>query len=354
MSWIVLPDKEISQNRTPLFARFGVEAYNQDMLNSKYIRAATVAFAFAALVLSSGATPQRTEANLNQQPFSIIAEENLLPEAFVNDHGLPLESTPAPPDPLSSTSTFYTVRADLRRCVSPMCGGYFVKRVNMSTARCANGRYMDQSYVAEIVWNGQAKVDAGKALLRGNVIAKTYDRFGNLGAFSVTESWQAVADSQPTGTSYLVRDRGLRCITYPCPTHHEAKLNSTFSLNIAGVDLSGASLGANNAAVVEAAMTGPDAAIITGNNVPVTGPGGRLLGLKATQVYFRSRKSVANLKPCMKTGCSGIVCADHDVISTCEWRPEYACYQKATCERQDDGNCGFTKTRELTSCLAAK
>jgi len=183
--------------------------------------------------------------------------------------------------------------------------------------------------------------------------AATYGRFGNLGAFRVTESWQAVGDGQPTGTFYHVRDRGLRCITYPCPTHHEAKLNSTFSLNIAGVDLSGASLGTNNAPVVEAAMTGPDAAIITGNNVSVTGPGGRLLELKATQVYFRDSTGVSNLKPCIKTGCSSAICSDHNVISTCEWRPEYACYQKATCERQANGNCGFTQTRELTSCLAA-
>jgi hypothetical protein len=151
---------------------------------------------------------------------------------------------------------------------------------------------------------------------------------------------------------YRVRDRSLRCITSPCPTHHEAKLNSTFSLNIAGVDLIGAGLGSNNAAVVLTAMTGPDAAIIAGSNVPVTGPGGRLLELKATQVYFRNRTSVSNAKPCMKTGCSAAVCSDHELITTCEWRPEYACYQKATCERQPDGNCGFTRTRELTSCLA--
>src|SRR5882762_9259013 len=42
------------------FSRSGVEAYNQDMLNSEYIRAAAVTSAFAALVLSSGAAPQRT------------------------------------------------------------------------------------------------------------------------------------------------------------------------------------------------------------------------------------------------------------------------------------------------------
>jgi uncharacterized protein DUF6748 len=332
------------------FPRFGVEAYNQAMSNSKYIHA-SLALTFAALLLSSGIGPQRAEANRDRQQSKIIAQDNLR-SAEVNDYAQPLESTLESPEPLSVTSTFYTVRADLRRCISPMCGGYFVKRVNLPTTRCANGRYMAQCYVAAIDWNGQHEVEAGKALLRGNVIAKTYERFGNLGAFRVAESWQAISDSQPQGTFYRVRDRGLRCITHPCPTHHEAKLNSTFSLNIAGVDLSGA--GPSNNARVEAAMRGPEGAMISGNHVPVTGPGGRLLSLKATQVYLRDQPGVSNLSPCIKTGCSRAICSDHNVISTCEWRPEYACYQKATCERQADGNCGFTQTRELTSCLAAR
>jgi hypothetical protein len=45
------------------------------------------------------------------------------------------------------------------------------------------------------------------------------------------------------------------------------------------------------------------------------------------------------------------VCADRDVITTCEYRAEYACYDSATCERQADGNCGWTETVELTNCL---
>ncbi len=56
---------------------------------------------------------------------------------------------------------------------------------------------------------------------------------------------------------------------------------------------------------------------------------------------------------CRKTGCSGHVCADSDMITTCEFRPEYACYRSATCERGADGQCGFRKTPALTSCLAS-
>lgn len=56
---------------------------------------------------------------------------------------------------------------------------------------------------------------------------------------------------------------------------------------------------------------------------------------------------------CRKTGCSSHVCADTDVITTCELRDIYACYQAATCERQSDGKCGFTVTPALTACLAS-
>ena len=55
---------------------------------------------------------------------------------------------------------------------------------------------------------------------------------------------------------------------------------------------------------------------------------------------------------CRPTGCSGQVCADEDIITTCEYLPEYACYENAVCERQPDGECGWTMTDELINCLA--
>jgi len=60
-------------------------------------------------------------------------------------------------------------------------------------------------------------------------------------------------------------------------------------------------------------------------------------------------------KACVKGGCSGTMCTEEgqDMMTTCEWRDEYACYQTATCERQADGACGWTQTDELTACLAS-
>lgn len=60
---------------------------------------------------------------------------------------------------------------------------------------------------------------------------------------------------------------------------------------------------------------------------------------------------------CIRGGCSGQVCveerADGDgLVTTCEYRAEYACYNSARCERQVTGTCGWTSTPELSACLA--
>lgn len=55
---------------------------------------------------------------------------------------------------------------------------------------------------------------------------------------------------------------------------------------------------------------------------------------------------------CFVGGCSSQLCTDRpDMASTCEYRAEYACYQGATCERQSNGQCGWTQTETLTQCL---
>lgn len=58
---------------------------------------------------------------------------------------------------------------------------------------------------------------------------------------------------------------------------------------------------------------------------------------------------------CVRAGCSQTICAEageaSDIITTCEYRAEYACYNTARCERQADGKCGWTESPELRSCL---
>ena len=263
------------------------------------------------------------------------------------------------PDSLDSTSTYFLVQRDVRRCASPLCGGYFVKRVNQTLTRCADRVSRSRCYVASIDWNGQPEVEPERAVLRGSVESKTFPNFGNLGTLRVTESWQAASDRKPAGVFHRVRDLGVRCITHPCLTHHAAKLNSTVDRNVAGVDLT--RVGANEELISKASkeMTAADGILIAGSTVSVKGPAGRATTLKASQFYLRVAKQ-GSVKPpqrpdrskaCIRSGCSNQVCSDEPMMTTCEWRPEYACYQKARCERQADGKCGFTQTPELAACL---
>jgi hypothetical protein len=58
-------------------------------------------------------------------------------------------------------------------------------------------------------------------------------------------------------------------------------------------------------------------------------------------------------KACYIGGCSGEVCSDTEgVASNCIYKPEFACYKTAKCERQATGECGWTETSELKSCLS--
>jgi hypothetical protein len=62
---------------------------------------------------------------------------------------------------------------------------------------------------------------------------------------------------------------------------------------------------------------------------------------------------ISTVKQCVKSGCSGQICSDHEELSNCEYKPEYACYESAKCEVQaTTGECGWTETAALTQCLS--
>ena len=86
---------------------------------------------------------------------------------------------------------------------------------------------------------------------------------------------------------------------------------------------------------------------------------GFLLINKNTQKSDQKKPTEVPAKPatvsekCFIGGCSSQICSDRtDIVSTCEYREEYACYQTAKCERQGNGECGLTQTSVLTACLS--
>lgn len=78
---------------------------------------------------------------------------------------------------------------------------------------------------------------------------------------------------------------------------------------------------------------------------------------KSIEIPIRFRASSAGtggaVTACVVTGCSSQICADQEMVSTCEFREEYACYSttNAKCERQSNGSCGWTPSQALTMCI---
>lgn len=57
---------------------------------------------------------------------------------------------------------------------------------------------------------------------------------------------------------------------------------------------------------------------------------------------------------CMVSGCSGEICQSADtppMVSTCIYKPSYACYKAGRCELQNNGTCGWTQTPQLSQCI---
>ncbi|MEO7095468.1 MAG: DUF6748 domain-containing protein, partial [Polyangiales bacterium] len=144
---------------------------------------------------------------------------------------------------IASTSTYFTVRHDFRRCISPICGGYWVARANKTTTTCADGSKASECYVAEIDWSAagltQDDVNDASALslvLRGTIGSKAYGTIGTFGVFKPTEAWGSTVADAPSGNYYRVQDGGIRCITTPCFSLSADKLNSTIGRTLSSLD----------------------------------------------------------------------------------------------------------------------
>lgn len=150
-------------------------------------------------------------------------------------------------DSLAASSTYYTARRDMRRCVYPICGGFWVKRVNRATTRCADGRYAAECYVPEldlsaIGLNDQQdgvlvnSLEAGRALVRGRITTKVINE-QSWGVLAATEGWLGQIEATPSGDFLRARDSGIRCVRAPCPSIHVSLLNYAAHINV--TDLAG-------------------------------------------------------------------------------------------------------------------
>jgi len=159
-----------------------------------------------------------------------------------------------------------------------------------------------------------------------------------------------------------VFQNGIRCIAAPCPSLTEKALNASRTANIADLDFTA---GTYTDAAIEGLVNdyvAPGGVLVAGDRYTFKIDGRAGKGRTATQAY----RNLANIAPttsgptvndgCFVGGCSSQLCSDTDgMISTCEFRAEYACYRAptATCEQQSNGHCGWTQDADLQACLAS-
>ncbi len=193
-----------------------------------------------------------------------------------------------------SARGFFTARPDLRKCVSPLCGGYWVKKVNRRMTRCADGTIQRECYVASIQWPGSefGPVIQHNAplLLKGKIIPREYPNFGNLGAFIAKAAYRPASTNVPRGRFYGIQNNGIVCITSPCFSFDQYLLNSRRQQTISSFDLSRAGAGEKEIDMAMKILANGGVLLGSGKNVREKGLAGVGRKFLASQFYLPLRR----------------------------------------------------------------
>jgi len=200
--------------------------------------------------------------------------------------------------------TYFGITADLRKCPSPLCGGWFLARVNQAMTTCHDGRQAATCYTPVLDWSDanlsaaqQAKLldasstDAGSgdiyAIVRGRFARTNSTSQPRTGRFVISEAWVAEGTGVPDGVFVRVMDNGVRCFAAPCPSVTEKTLNMSLSVDIAAVDFTPAGLTEQQVEGCLASMSTPGGILAVGYRYTVIENGVTAMGRSATAVYDR-------------------------------------------------------------------
>lgn len=173
--------------------------------------------------------------------------------------------------------TFYNLIADTRACsfnAPGDCGqGFFLSRANRSTTQCGRGPAQSQCKITSIDWSQTAfppsvaqSYEEGlrqsqPLLVKGDVVPAADD--SGL-SFAVTEVWWTSNPEFVDGVFTLVKDNGIRCITAPCPSLTERRLNSNLSAQITGLEFDGSGATAEEIELAQNQLYGEDGLVVVG------------------------------------------------------------------------------------------
>jgi hypothetical protein len=184
-------------------------------------------------------------------------------------------------DALHDSFGFISVHKNENPSPNPLIGtNYTLERTNRTTIKCNDNQYHANCGVHAISWESlglsQTKVDQiEKALddeLAGTktgtqvLVKGSFKIYVDFLAFEPSEIWLAqLPDGDDSGTFVQVFDNNIRCITAPCPTIEEDKLNSSKTANTEG--LAWASDASSSLQQRASSAVGTTGAIVAGDRV---------------------------------------------------------------------------------------
>jgi hypothetical protein len=202
-------------------------------------------------------------------------------------------------DAVPADTVLAVTRVDARKCMYPLCGGYFVKAVNAVLTRCADGTLAKECHAVELDtrklgWTPEqqtafeASLVKGTALVTGAITPQPRGLYtGEI--LEVSHAWQAQSKHKPQGTYYGVRNTGIVCIKAPCPSIEAVVLNTTKLPAYPEVNLSAS--GAGKAAIEAGmkAMGTREGIIVAGYLIPTLSPSPDGLSSVKSQLLLASQ-----------------------------------------------------------------
>ena len=129
---------------------------------------------------------------------------------------------------LSATSrTFVGIRRDFRKCIAPMCGGYWVHDLNrvVLNEQYVSGLDFTGSGLGDVE-QGQIQIGLDEVVLRGKLGPKEA-QFGTR-PFIVSEGYRGLPGKAWDGEKVLkVKAENIQCFVAPCPAFSGMRVNYT-------------------------------------------------------------------------------------------------------------------------------
>ena len=199
-------------------------------------------------------------------------------------------------------SDLYSARPDFRECLSPVCGGWFVKKLNRVKTRCADGTRQRECYVASANTKDFDFSDTRTPsfeeqtpyIFRGELSEEEFGGLGNFGVFMATEIYQSVSSDNASGRFYGLEDLGILCITSPCFSYDAHVLNRKRVVDISNLDFSAVNADAELIDTVQQNLFDGDVVLVSGRTRGIQQFSGKERELVANQLYLSlSFKSTA-------------------------------------------------------------